>query len=168
MADTITGQGTGNTAMASVSPASQIHGGHVLVQWGTQSQMKFTIGKCFKHELTTLIFDAAVRLGLAGRDDDEDDETLGKKSVYVKVGDDYRLKKLHRIFADLEEVLNGEDRDIVEDGKITVVNDLPARETVQVQKKKRKQGTEAQGVCSSKTYGISAAQPSTTGSAASL
>lgn len=145
MTDPITGLGTGTTAMASVST---VHGGHVLVQWGTQSQMKFIIGKCYKHELTTLIFDAAVRLGLAARDDDEDDEAWGKKSVYVKVGDDYRLKKLHRIFADLEEVLNGEDRDIVENGKITVVNDLPSRETGQVQKK-RKQGTEAQGVCSS-------------------
>lgn len=134
------GLGTGTTVSGST-----VHGGTVIVQWGEKSEMSFAVGKSFKHEEKTLIHDAAVRLGLAGRDDDEDEETWGKKSVYVLIGEEYRLKKIHRIFADVEAILNGEDRDVLENGRIRVVNDMPGV-VAAPRKRTRKQGTQAQSV----------------------
>lgn len=131
---------TGTTASESAR-----HGGKVVVRWGDTGNMTFTIGQDYAHDEVSLMYAAAVELGHASIDDDEEAQDWGKKSAYVRVGDEYRLKKLRRIFEDIDAIVKGEARDIVEDGQVRVLKDKAVAGPDKA-KKTRRQGTETQHV----------------------
>lgn len=120
-------------------------GGLITVLWGDRGEMSFQIGHDYSHEEQTLMFEAACSLGHASPDDDDDTELLGKKAAYVRVGKEYRLKKLWRIFEDIKALLNGEARDILRDGKILVVREKEGAQPIAT-RKTRKPGTAMQKV----------------------